>query len=366
MSILFSDYSLGDIVLKNRVIMAPMTRSRSTQPGDIPNNLMAEYYAQRAGAGLIITEASQISLQGKGYSFTPGIYTSEQIEGWRKVTEAVHHEGGKIFIQLWHVGRMSHASLHPDNRTVAPSAIAPGATVWIADETGNGSMLECPIPDPLSVEQIRDIVKDYATASKNARLAGFDGVEIHAANGYLLDEFLRSSSNKRNDEYGGNKEKRMRLVLEVIDAVSEQIGSERVGIRISPQNTSRGMNCPEMTDTVYALAAKLEERKLCYIHFAEADWDDAPEVPLVFRHKIRNLFSGTIIVAGNYDKSKAEAIINEQLADLVAFGRMFIANPDLPVRFERELPISQYDHDCLFGGTKRGYSDYPPYSNKAH
>ncbi|WP_343342855.1 alkene reductase [Terrisporobacter petrolearius] len=361
MSTIFNEYNLRDLVLKNRIVMAPMTRSRSTQPGDIPNEMMAKYYAQRASAGLIITEATQISLQGKGYSFTPGIYTREQVEGWRKVTEAVHNKGGKIFIQLWHVGRMSHGSLHPDNTTVAPSAIAPEASVWIADEFGNGSMIECPVPDELSIEEINNIVRDYAIATKNAKLAGFDGVEIHAGNGYLLDEFLRSSSNKRADEYGGDINRRMRLVLEVVDAVSKEMGSERVGIRISPHNTSRGMNCPEMIDTVYALVEKLEKRKLCYIHFAEADWDEAPDVPLDFRNKIRKLFSGTIIVAGNYDKTKAEEIINKQWADLVAFGRMFIANVDLPLRLERNLPISQYDKDSLFGGGEKGYIDYPPY-----
>lgn len=363
MKSIFTGYALRAVELKNRIVMAPMTRARSSQPGDVPNEMMAKYYAQRASAGLIISEATQISNQGKGYSFTPGIYTSEQLEGWRKVTEAVHNEGGKIFVQLWHVGRMSHPSLHPDQRTVGPSAIAPGATVWIADEEGNGSMLECPIPSELSVKEIQDIVNDYAVASKNAKLAGFDGVEIHAANGYLLDEFLRSSSNKREDEYGGDIAKRIRLVLEIIDAVSEEFGSERVGIRLSPHNTSRGMNCHEIIDAVYALVAKLEERKLCYIHFAEADWDNAPEVPLEFRAKIRSLFSGTIIVAGNYDKVKAEKIINEQLADLVAFGRMFISNPDLPLRLKNKLPISQYAEEYLFGGSEKGYIDYPLYEN---
>lgn len=362
MSKLLSEYNLADIALKNRVVLAPMTRSRSTQPGDVPNDMMAKYYAQRAGAGLVITEASQISVQGKGYSYTPGIYSAEQVKGWRKVTDAVHQEGGKIFIQLWHVGRMSHASFHPDQRTVAPSAIAPNAKVWVADEAGHGSMVECPVPDALTIEEIQAIVQDYVVAAQNAKLAGFDGVEIHAGNGYLLDEFMRSSSNKRDDQYGGDIEGRIRLVLEIVDAISKELGSKRVGIRLSPHNTSRGMDCPEMTDAVYALAAQLEERKFGYIHFAEADWDEAPEVPLEFSHKIRDLFSGTIIVAGNYNKEKAEAIINNQLADLVAFGRMFIANPDLPVRFAKDLPLSSYDADRLFGGTERGYNDYLPHA----
>lgn len=361
MSVLFENYELKGMDLSNRVIMAPMTRSRSNQPGDIPNAMMAAYYAQRASAGLIITEATQISLQGKGYSFTPGIYTKAQLEGWQSVTEAVHAQGGKIFLQLWHVGRMSHPSLHPDEKIVAPSALASGAKVWVADESGRGTMLECPLPEALSLEEIQSIIKDYRKAAQNALKVGFDGIEIHAGNGYLLDEFLRTSSNRRQDNYGGDMERRMRLILEVVDAVSEVFGQARVGIRLSPHNTSRGMDCPEMIELTYQLAQKLEERQVAYLHFAEADWDEAPEVPIAFRERIRQIFSGTIIVAGNYNRIKAEKVIENQWADLVAFGRLFVSNPDLPRRLAQNLPLADYASDYLFGGDEKGYTDYLPY-----
>lgn len=362
MDILLESYALGSNLLKNRMVMAPMTRSRSSQPGDIPNQMMAKYYSQRASAGLIITEASQISLQGKGYSYTPGIFTEEQVEGWKAVTDAVHRNGGKIFCQLWHVGRMSHPSFHPDKRTVGPSAIAPSASVWVAEEGKDGRMLECPVPHELTIDEIKDIVKDYGTAAKNAKQANFDGVEIHAGNGYLLDEFLRTSSNKRTDVYGGSRENRMRLLLEVLDAVIAEMGSEKVGIRLSPHNIARGMDCSDMINTLFALVPKLNEAKVAYIHFAEADWDNAPDVPLEFRKEIRKQFAGTIIVAGNYNKEKAEAILSDGLADLVAFGRLFTSNPDLPYRYKHNLPTSDYFQEYFFGGGEKGYTDYLPYS----
>lgn len=362
MSKLLSKYSIGSKLLKNRVVMAPMTRSRTSQPGDIPNDIMAKYFEQRSSAGLIITDATQISVQGKGYSFTPGIYSEDQIEGWMKVTHAVHNNGGKIFIQLWHVGRMSHKSLHPDNRTVAPSSIAPNAKVWIADEFGIGKMVECPRPEELTVDEIQDIVSDYKTAASNAKLAGFDGIEIHAGNGYLLDEFLRTSSNKRNDLYGGNIDNRIRLIEEIVDAVSQEFDINLIGLRLSPHNTSRGMHCPEIIETVYELLRKLEKRNLGYVHFAEADWDEAPVVPLEFRRKVRNIFSGSVIVAGNYDKNKGEKILEDHLADLVAYGRLFVSNPDLVERFENNLQLEIYNHDTLFGGSEIGYSDYKNHS----
>lgn len=252
---------MNELKLKNRIVMAPMTRSRTSQPGDIPNSMMAKYYKQRATAGLIITEATQISNQGKGYSYTPGIYTEDQIEGWQQVTQSVHNQGGKIILQLWHVGRMSHKSLHPDNRTVAPSAIAPNAKVWIADSYGVGNMVDCPVPEELSVIEIKRIISDYKKAAENAKLAGFDGIEIHAGNGYLLDEFLRTTSNIRTDEYGGSIRNRIRIFNEIFEAVSEEFDSTRIGLRLSPHNTSRGMDCPEVIDAVYELIGDLEKRK---------------------------------------------------------------------------------------------------------
>lgn len=357
-SVLFENYVFNRLKLKNRIVMAPMTRSRTTQPGDIPNYLMAEYYSQRASAGLIITEATQISKQGQGYSYTPGIYSKEQIDGWKLVTDRVHENFGKIFLQLWHVGRMSHESFHEDGMTVAPSAIAPNASVWVADKDGKGEMLTCPIPRELSILEIESIINDYSVAAENAKNAGFDGIEIHAANGYLLDEFLRSSSNHRSDKYGGNIENRIRLVIEVVLAVGEKFGLQNVGLRLSPHNISRGMDCPEVIETTYKLIEKLNKLNLGYIHFAEADWDNAPEVPLSFRKKIRSIFDGKIIVAGKYDKFKAENIINDNLADLVAFGRNFIANPDFVEKIKNGIELKSYDDTKLFGGNHEGYTDY--------
>lgn len=359
--ILFDTYPLGKIQLKNRIVMAPMTRSRTTQPGNIPNAMMAEYYAQRAGAGLIITEATQISPQGQGYSFTPGIHTKAQIEGWREVTDAVHREGGKIFLQLWHVGRMSHASFHNGNPPVAPSAIKPDAQVWVADENGNGSMVECPTPRALTANEIHSIVADYRQAALNAIEAGFDGVEIHAANGYLLDQFLRSTSNYRTDRYGGSIENRVRLLAEVAQTVCDAIGAERVGVRLAPFITARGMNCPEIIDAILLAAEKLDALGVVYLHLSEADWDDAPQVSETFRRQLRQVYGGTVIVAGRYDKTKAEAILRNVYADLVAFGRPFIANPDFPARLEQDWPLADFDPTTLFGGRETGYSDYPPY-----
>lgn len=355
---LLDSYTMKNLNLKNRIVMSPMTRARTSQPGDIPNSMMAKYYEQRASAGLIIAEATQISIQGKGYSFTPGIYTEAQIEGWKQVTEAVHNKSGKIFLQLWHVGRMSHQSLHPDKRTVAPSAIKPNAKVWIADGFGNGNMVECPVPEELTKAEINDIILDYKKAAKNAKVAGFDGIEIHAGNGYLLDEFLRSTSNKRTDEYGGSVSNRLRIFNEILDGVSNEFDSERIGLRLSPHNTSRGMECEEVVDAVYELMSVLEEKRIGYVHFAEADWDEAPLVPSEFRSKIRSLYSGTVIVAGNYDKEKGNKIVKDGYADLVGYGRPFISNPDLVERIEKDLPLSDYDDTSFFGGNDKGYTDY--------
>lgn len=355
---MFNSRKIGAMVAKNRIVLAPMTRSRSSQPGDIPNGMMGTYYAQRASSGLIITEATQISSQGKGYSYTPGIYTREQVEGWKKITHEVHENNGKIFIQLWHVGRMSHPSLHENGLTYGPSAIAPNASVWIVDETGIGGMKECPVPQELSENQIQAIISDYKVAAKNAMDAGFDGVEIHAGNGYLLDEFMRSTSNKRNDQYGGSISNRIRIVIEVFEAIANEIGADKIGIRLSPHNTSRGMDCPQIINTTLKLIYELGSRNMAYVHFAEADWDNAPEIPLVFRKKVKEMFSGTIIVAGNYNKEKANKILSTGLADMVAFGRLYISNPDLPERFRNNLEFEAYNQDYFFGGNEIGYTTY--------
>ena len=366
MSKLFKPLDMGAIYFPNRIAMAPMTRSRSDQPGNVPNAMMAEYYGQRASAALIVTEATQITPQGQGYSFTPGIHSPEQVAGWRGVTDAVHAKGGQIFSQLWHVGRMSHASFHPDGLPVAPSAIAPDATVWVVDpETGIGGMVPCPVPRELETDEITTVVANYAQAARNAELAGFDGVEIHAANGYLIDEFLRSTSNRRTDRYGGSQKNRIRFAVEVAEAIAGEIGAERTGIRFSPFITQRGMDDLQAPDTILELVRELDRIGLVYVHIAEADWDDAPETPRDFRQALRENFSGAIIVAGGYDQDKAESILAEGLADIVAFGRPFIANPDLPRRFADGLPLAGFDGATLFGGNAQGYTTYGAWEDAA-
>ena len=361
-SILFSEKKMGTFEASNRIVLAPMTRSRTAQPGDIPTELMAEYYAQRASAGFMITEATQISLQGKGYSFTPGMFTREQVKGWKKVTRAVHAADGHIISQLWHVGRMSHASFHEDGLPVAPSAIAPDAQVWIVGDDGEGRMLDCPVPRALTGEDIKDIILDYRRAANNAIEAGFDGIEIHAGNGYLIDQFLRRSSNKRDDKYGGPMENRIRFAVEVIEAVSEEIGANKVGIRLAPFITQRGMGDAEAIDAILLASKKFNEMGIAYIHLSEADWDDAPVVSESFRHSLRANFNGCIIVAGNYTAKSGAELIEADLVDFVAYGRKFLANPDLPNRFKHEFPLNEItDPSTLFGGDEHGYTDYPIY-----
>ena len=356
---LFSPLDLSGQSLPNRIVMAPMTRSRSTQPGDVPNDMMARYYAQRASAGLIITEATQISRQGQGYSFTPGIYSDAQVAGWRLVTDAVHAAGGRIFLQLWHVGRMSHAVFHDGAAPVAPSALAPDAQVWVVGEDGVGRMVDCPVPRALSIDEIAEVVGDFRRAAANAMRAGFDGVEIHGANGYLIDQFLRTTSNQRSDAYGGSRENRLRFLLEVAAAVAGEVGAGRVGVRLAPFITARNMACPDIIPTILDGGRALSALGIAYLHLSEADWDDAPQVPESFRHDLRAAYGGRLIVAGRYDKARAETILGAGLADLVAFGRPFIANPDFPERLRRNLPLAAFDGATLFGGSERGYTDYP-------
>ncbi len=360
---LLTPVHVGQLELPNRVVMAPMTRSRSTQPGDVPNALNATYYAQRASAGLIVSEATQISPQGKGYSFTPGIHDDAQVAGWQLVTRAVHDAGGRIYLQLWHVGRMSHPAFHDGELPVAPSAVPFEGSIWMVDPlTGEGGMHACPTPRALTVEEIHEIVTDYRHAARNAIAAGFDGVEVHAANGYLIDQFLRTTSNVRTDEYGGSRENRLRFLREVIDAVSDEVGSNRTAIRLAPFLTARGMACPDILPTILEAANYLDAKSIAYLHLVEADWDDAPEFTEDFRRDIRSRFKGPIIVAGKYNKLRAQWVLDKGYADLVAFGRPFVANPDLPRRFAEDLPLADFDGTALFGGTERGYSDYPVWS----
>jgi N-ethylmaleimide reductase len=358
-STLFSPITVAGKPLSHRIVMAPMTRARSSQPGDVPNALNAAYYAQRASAALIVTEAAQISPQGKGYSFTPGIYSDEQIAGWRLVTDAVHQEGGRIFLQLWHVGRMSHPDFHDGALPVAPSSVPFDGQIWKVDPaTGKGEMVDCPTPRALSVAEIAAIVEDFRTGARNAIAAGFDGVEIHGANGYLVDQFLRTTSNQRTDDYGGSRENRLRFLKEVVDAVASEAGAERTAIRLAPFLTTRGMDCPDILPTILEASEFLQARGIAYLHLVEADWDDAPQFTETFRQAIRARFTRPIIVAGNYDKARANAVIAAGYANLVAFGRPFVANPDFPRRLAEDLPLAPFDGDTLFGGTAHGYTDY--------
>jgi len=359
-STLFEPSRVGSVELNSRIVMAPMTRARTAQPGNVPTDLMAEYYQQRASAGLIITEATQISPQGQGYSWTPGMHSDEQIKGWRRVTDAVHKAGGKIFSQLWHVGRMSHESFHAGGKPVAPSALSPDAQVWVVDDQGIGHMVDCPLPRELSYVEIQQIITDYRQAAINAVDAGFDAVEVHGGNGYLVDQFLRRTSNIRTDEYGGSLKNRIRFACEILDAISDAIGADRTGIRLAPFITQRGMADPQACEAILALAAWCEAKGIAFIHLAEADWDDAPEVPDEFRDTLRATFSGTIIVAGNYTQQKADKLLAAGLVDLVAFGRPFVSNPDFVYRLKNNLPLANIaDPATLFGGSQVGYTDYP-------
>ncbi len=364
---LFSDIQLGSVTLQNRMVMPPMTRSRASK-GEVANEMMAHYYGQRASAGLIVSEGTQVSRQGRGYAWTPGIHTPEQIEGWRKTTCAVHEKGGVIFAQLWHVGRISHTSLQPGGQPpVSSSALsAEGVKVFIdpgnlGPESGMGEMIQHSHPRALTVAEIKNIVKDYARAAQNAMEAGFDGVEIHAANGYLINQFIDSEANNRTDEYGGCLENRLRFLKEVAGAVANTVGTKKVGIRLAPLTTLQGAVDRNPEETYLAALGVLDGIGVAYIHIAEADWEDAPDMSRPFKEAIRKTFSGVLIYAGKYDKARAQKALEQGWADMIGFGRAFIANPDLPRRFAHDLPLNEPDTDRFFGGDARGLTDYPFY-----
>lgn len=359
-SALQSPLTLGHREMRNRVAMAPMTRARAGQPGDIPTALNARYYGQRASAGLIITEGTPIAPQAKGYAFTPGIFSDAQINGWKQVTAAVHQHQGLIAAQLWHVGRMAHHSVLPDGQApLAPSAIRAKAQVFAFDEQGNPGMVDCSEPRAMTLEDMAEVKQQFAQAAENARNAGFDFVELHGANGYLLEQFLSMATNRRDDNYGGSLENRARFVLEVVDSVIERIGAHHLGIRLSPwcPPAVNDMDFSAEADvmTLY-LAEQLDRRGIAFIHLAE--WPDS-DYPDGFRRELRNTYKGAIIVAGNYDADRGEQIIEAGLADAVAYGRPFIANPDLPRRLFQRLTLSEPDPATFYGGNEQGYTDYP-------
>lgn len=365
---LFTPLTLGDFTLRNRIALPPLTRSRSTQPGDIPNDLMATYYRQRATAGFMVTEGSQIEPQGQGYAWTPGIYNAEQVAGWRKVTDAVHEEGGVIFCQLWHVGRVSHTSLQPgDAAPVAPSALrAENVKVFIETGPGTGTLADPSMPRELSTDEVKALVQQYRKAAENARDAGFDGVELHAANGYLINQFISHHTNQRTDEYGGSLTNRLRFLKEVTEAVIDVFGASRVGVRFAPlfettdeERVYLGLVENDPHHTYVSAAAMLQSMGIAYLSIAEADWENNPELPESFRQALRETFSGVIMYAGKYTQEKAERMLARGYGDLFGFGRTFIANPDLPHRIRHGLALNAVDAGTLYGGTDKGYIDYP-------
>ncbi len=356
---LFNPYPLGSLNLSNRIAMAPMTRSRAIN--NIPNEIMAKYYGQRAAAGLIITEGVSPSPNGLGYARIPGIFSDDQVVAWQKVTDAVHEKGGRIFIQLMHTGRIAHQdNLPPGAQVVAPSAIVAKGKMW----TDQNGLQDHPVPQALSTEALQNTKAEFVQAARNAIKAGFDGVELHAANGYLLEQFISPYSNQRTDQYGGNITNRIRFVLEVAREVSEAIGKEKLGIRISPYGVFNDMPHYAEIDATYSLLAEeLNRLDIAYLHLLDHSADGAPEVPLHFKEKVRGIFTNTLIMTGGYNLEKASQHLSSNLTDIVAFGKPFISNPDLIHRLRKNLPLNiKLDASTLYTPGEKGFTDYPVFS----
>ena len=359
--IMFTPVSLGSLQLKNRLVMAPLTRMRAVA-GDVPNPLAKTYYAQRASAGLIITEATQISPLGMGYPATPGIYSPEQTAAWKEIVEAVHAKGGSIVAQLWHVGRISHSSLHPEQGVPeAPSAITPAGQTYGAD----WKLHNYETPKAMSLDDIARLLKEFEAAAQNAKAAGFDGIEIHSANGYLLDQFLQDKTNQRSDQYGGSVENRLRLLGEVIEAVTKVFPSDRVGVRLSPYGTFNDISDSDPIALFTAAINKLNSYKLAYVHMIEpratsaGGGDQVNEEAPVTSELFRAAYQGKFITAGGYDQALGGKVLEDGLADAVAYGRIYIANPDLAERFMQNAPLNPYNRATFYGGQEVGYTDYP-------
>ena len=360
---LYSPLKVGAFDLLHRVVMAPLTRMRSSQPGNVPNALMATYYSQRASkGGLLISEATQVMQQGQGYPATPGIHSEEQVAGWRKVTDAVHAKGGLILLQLWHVGRISHSSFQPDGGApVSASAVQPAGQAFTAEF----KQVPFETPRALDESEIPGIIEAYRQGAANAKAAGFDGVEVHGANGYLIDQFLQDRTNKRTDSYGGSIANRSRFALDVVDAVVGVWGADKVGIRLSPYGTFSDMGDSDPVALFSHVIGELSKRKLAYVHVIEPRATsagggdsidrDAPDTAKLFRDK----FDGVFFSAGGYTRESAEQSVDAGVSDAVVFGRLFIANPDLPERFEKAAALNPYDRSTFYGGTEKGYTDYP-------
>ena len=373
---LFELYNLGSQQLTNRVVMAPMTRTR-TSPGDVPNALIAKYYGQRASAGLIIAEATDIAPHGKGYLWTPGIYTDAQVEGWQLVTNEVHRNGGKMFLQIWHVGRMSHISMMPDGQ--APWGVteeqAVGSQVFAHDASGRLTFVPASIPRMLKTEEMPGLVEDFRQAFRKAAKAGFDGIEIHAANGYLFEQFLNSTHNTRTDQYGGQTpENRSRFLLEVVDLAIEELGADKVGVRFSPFGRYNSMpHDPLVEETFFYLCDELNRRGIAYIHLLyqlmpignmqEVTKFEETHLPDEFVKKARDIFKGTIIWCGGFTKDSAQLALATGWVDLIAFGRPFVGNPDLVARFKNNWPLVEADRSAYYTRNGEiGYTDFPNFS----
>ena len=363
---LFQPYRLGPFNLPYRIVMAPLTRSRARQPGNVPSSLAACYYAQRASAALIVSEATQVSMQGQGYAWTPGIHSREQVEAWHRVTGAVHQANGLIFNQLWHVGRISHPALQPDNMLpVAPSAIIPQGKAFIENDRGESELVPFVRPRALNIEEIPYVVVQYERAARNAQTADFDGVEIHAANGYLLDQFIQTGTNRRTDAYGGAVENRARLLLEIAEALMPIWGPDRIGVRLSPLGRLNDISDDHPEATFGYIAERLSDYGFAYLHIVNPAMEqmqngkepDSRALSMV--ELIRKKYKGTLIVAGGFQADTAARWLREGKADLIAFGRKFIANPDLPERLRLGGPFNIDDPTTYYGGGEKGYTDYP-------
>ena len=357
---LFEPYQLGAVTLTNRAVMAPLTRNRAVA-GFVPNPLAIEYYGQRASAGLLITEASQVSQQGQGYQDTPGIYSKEQIAGWRKVTDRVHERGGHIYIQLWHVGRISHTTLQVNGGApVAPSAVRAKGKTFVG-----GTFADVSEPRALELSEIPGIIDSFKRASANALEAGFDGVEIHGANGYLLDQFAKDGANKRADAYGGSIENRARLMLEVSKAVAAEAGANRTGIRISPVTPANDISDSNPQPLFDHIVDQLNALKLVYIHVIEGATGGPRDIAPFDYDSLRKRFSGAYIANNGYDFKLATEVLEKNKADLIAFGKPFISNPDLVERLKLGAPLNDFDKATFYGGDAKGYTDYPALGRQA-
>lgn len=358
---LFTPLKTGAITVPNRIFMAPLTRLRSIEPGDIPTPLMGEYYRQRATAGLIITEATQISFQAKGYAGAPGLHSAEQIGAWKAINEGIHQEGGHSAVQLWHTGRISHNSVQPDGKApVSASAINAETRTSLRDAEGKAIREATSTPRALTTEEVAGIANDFRQAVINAREADFDLAEIHSAHGYLIHQFLSPASNQRDDQYGGSIENRTRFALEVVDAAIDGWSADRIGIRISPLGPFNGLdNGEDQEEAALYFIAELAKRQLAYLHISEPDWAGGKPYTHEFRQAIRAVYPGVIVGAGGYTAEKAEDLIEQGLIDAVAFGRSYIANPDLVARLKTDAPLNEPKPESFYGGGAEGYTDYP-------